>query len=677
MRERFRVTSFLGTLLSAVVLSSLAIMGLSLERFVRSDLTRRAEESNVLLAASVAHEISGFLELHFAGLSLLGSREFRGEGVNLLREAYPAFDTVLFADPAGRVTRASGGSGEAGFDFSTRDYFRIPLKTGLDFVSRPFVSGARYAPAAVLARPLPDGVAIGYIDLGFLGVFLSGLPSGRTRSIYVVDDRGAFVAHNSELPLSGREDIAALESWFRERDRKSGTGSAAVTRRGGTEDLLSWAAAVGASGWTVVVSEPASRVYASLRAFRISLILVLAAYAIFSLPLILGSVRLVRRDIAALVRFSRDITEGRTDSTLEYNGFRDFSLLAANLATMGRAIGERESRLRENERRLLDTLDFLPVPVILLKEDLGLGLMSRTFTELFGWTREDIGTAEEWWTKIYPDPSYRAEVQSFWGRYVGLLMAGSRPNAPFRGRLACKDGSFRTVEGRAALIAGRYVVTYVDRTESERAAERTEASLREKEILLKEIHHRVKNNLQVVMSLLSLKSSSVPDQAHLFTESINRIHVMAGIHELLYRSRDLAHVDLAEYGETIIHWLLSTYSVGYVQPELELRLDRIELDIDKAIPCGLILNEILTNSLKYAFPSGFVSPRIGVRAARDSEGFVVLDVSDNGAGMPPDSDPERSPTLGFQLIRSLCEQIRGTWKLDRGPGTRWIIRFPE
>ena len=362
MRERFRVTSFLGTLLSAVVLSSLAIMGISLERFVRADLTRRAEESNILLAASVAHEISAFLELHFVGLSLLGSREFRGEGVDLLREAYPAFDTVLFADPEGRVTRASEGSGEAGFDFSTRDYFRIPFRTGENFVSRPFVSGNRYAPAAVLARPHPDGVAIGYIDLGFLGDFLSGLPSGRTRSISVVDDRGAFVAHNSDLPLSDREDIAALEPWFRERDRKAGTGSAVVTKRQGAKDLLSWAAAAGASGWTVVVSEPASRVYASLRAFRLSLILVLAAYAVLSLPLILGSVRLVRRDISALVRFSRDIAAGRTDSTLEYRGFRDFSLLAANLGIMGRAIAERESLLRENERRLLDTLDFLPVP---------------------------------------------------------------------------------------------------------------------------------------------------------------------------------------------------------------------------------------------------------------------------------------------------------------------------
>jgi two-component sensor histidine kinase len=623
----------------------------------------------------VAHEISAFLDLHFAGLGLLGSREFRPKGVDLLREAYPAFDTVLFADPAGRVVQASTGSRDSGFDFSYREYFRIPFETGADFVSRPFVSGARYISAAVLSRPLPDGVAIGYIDLGFLGDFLSGLPSSLTRSISVVDDRGSYVAHNSNLPLSAREDIAGLEPWFRERDTEAGSGSVLVTRRQGSEELLSWASTSGASGWTVIVSEPSARVYASLRAFRTSLILVLAAYAVLSLPLILGSVRLVRRDHAALARFSRDIAEGKEGAVLTYTGFRDFALLASNLVRMGRAIGEREARLRVNERRLFDTLDFLPIPVLLLESDLRLELVNRAFSVTFGWSREDVDTVEKWWASIYPDPVYRSEVQEKWREYIGRLQKGERPEEPFRGQLCCKDGSFRNVVGQVALIAGRYVVTYVDTTESERAARDMEASLREKEILLKEIHHRVKNNLQVVTSLLSLQASGEPEHARLFSDSINRIQVMAGIHELLYRSRDLAHIDLAEYGETIVHWLSSTYAVGSSTPELELRLDRIELDIDKAVPCGLIMNEILTNTLKYAFPADHPSPRIRVRASRDPEGFVVLELSDNGTGLPPDFDPERSSTLGFLLIRSLCQQIRGTWSLDRSGGTGWTIRF--
>ncbi len=675
MRERFRVTSFLGTLLSVIVLSSLSIMGVSLERFVRADLTRRAEEANGLLAASVAHEISAFLDLHFVGLSLLGSREFRPTGVDLLREAYPAFDTVLFADSSGRVVHASTGSDDSGFDFSYREYFRIPFETGVDFVSRPFVSGTRYTSAAVLAHPLPDGVAIGYIDLSFLGDFLSGLPSSLTRSISVVDDRGAFVAHNSNLPLSAREDIAGLESWFRERDRETGSGSALVTRREGSEELLSWASTSGASGWTVIVSEPSARVYTSLRAFRISLVLVLAAYAVLSLPLILGSVRLVRRDLAALARFSRDIAEGKEGAVLTYEGFRDFSQLASNLVRMGRAIGEREARLRENERRLLDLLDFMPAPAVVLDLDLNIKLINRAFTLATGWSSREIRSLSDWWPAAYPDDAYRREVESGWQAGIRSLREGREPGDPFRRQIRCKDGGTRSLLGRMALIADRFVVTYVDMTESERSARNMEASLREKEILLKEIHHRVKNNLQVVTSLLSLQASGEPEHARLFSDSINRIQVMAGIHELLYRSRDLAHIDLAEYGETIVHWLASTYSVGSSPPELELSMDPIELDIDKAVPCGLIMNEILTNTLKYAFPPDHPAPRIRVRASRDPEGLVVLELSDNGAGLPPDFDPERSSTLGFLLIRSLCQQIRGTWSLDRSGGTGWTIRF--
>lgn len=675
MRERFRVTSFLGTLLSLVILSSLVVMGAVQERLFRADLSRRARESNGLLAASVAHEISAFLDLHFVGLSLLGTREFRAEGVDRLKEAYPAFDTVLFADPVGRVVHASKDSGEAGFDFSTREYFYIPYRTRIDYVSRPFVSGIRYAPAAVLGHPIPDGVAIAYIDLEFLDDFLSGLPSSRTLSISVVDSRGAFVAHNSGLPPSDREDVTALEPWFRERDPDAGSGSAVAVRRGGREELISWASTTGASGWTVIVSEPTSRVYASLCAFRLSLVLTLVVYSLFSLPIILGSVLLLRGDIAALIRFSRDIAEGRMNAVLQYRGFRDFALLAANLDRMGRAIGEREFRLRENERRLTDTLDFLPVPVVVLDLDLGIKLMNRAFTAAFGWSDREIRTIEDWWPAAYPDEAYRGEVLSGWGESIRSLREGRGPVSPYQRSIRCKDGSTRSLIGQLALISDRFLVTYTDITESQKAAARAAADLQEKEILLKEVHHRVKNNLQVVMSLLSLKASGEPEHARLFSDSINRVQVMAGIHELLYRSRDLAHIDLAEYGETLVHWLASTYSVGSSAPELELRMDPIELDIDKAVPCGLIMNEILTDSLKYAFPPDHPSPRIRVRAARDPEGFVVLELSDNGTGLPPDLDPERCPSLGFQLIRSLSEQIRGTWSLDQSGGTGWTIRF--
>jgi two-component sensor histidine kinase len=206
---------------------------------------------------------------------------------------------------------------------------------------------------------------------------------------------------------------------------------------------------------------------------------------------------------------------------------------------------------------------------------------------------------------------------------------------------------------------------------------RMTASLTEKEILLKEIHHRVKNNLQLVVSLLTLKSNGMGDLDNAFTDSIDRIRVMATIHELLYESADFAHIDLSEYVTTIVEWILSSYAYGPDAPRLRLDLASLELDIDAAVPCGLIINELFTNAIKYAFKSGAVDPTISVTTAVFPDGMVQLVVSDNGRGIPDSVDPERVQTLGMQLIVSLTSQLHGTWSLSRSGGSTWTIVFPQ
>jgi two-component sensor histidine kinase/PAS domain-containing protein len=674
VRSRFRATSFLGTLLAATIISSLGVTAVVLEGLVRGELGRQAGEGNRLLAASVAHEMYSFLELHFVGLSLLGPEGLRdGRGPELLQRSYPAFESVLVADAAGRVTQASASSEEAGFDLSARDYFRVPFRSQRDFVSPAFISETRYAPSSVLARPFPDRVAIAYISLSFMSDYIARLPSSESKSIAIVDSRGAYVARNGAA--SGGSQVVSLEPWFRDLDPDAASGLSEVRRPDGVEELLCWAAVPGASGWKVIVSEPAERVFRAVHLLRVVLTAAIAACALVSLLLTLGVMRLVRVDIEALIRFSRRIADGKLDSTLDFRGFLDLSLLAGNLERMGQAIRERESLLKANERRLYDLLDFLPIPVVLLTRDLRVELMNRALTRSLGWTLSDIGDAEEWWRKVYPEEGKRGKAQEFWAAYTGALLSGGRPEEAFRGSLACKDGSSRTMIGEAALISERFIVTFVDITEADAAAARTEASLREKEVLLKEIHHRVKNNLQIIVSLLWLKATADPGTTHLFTESIDRIQVMAAIHELLYRSGDLSHIDLSEYVENLVGTLVSTYSASRTRPALDLRLEPVELDIDLAIPCGLIMNEVITNSLKYAFPPGRAEPRIGVALSRSEGGRILLELYDNGIGLPPSFDASRGESLGTQLIISLCEQMRGTWKLESAEGTRWRIEF--
>ncbi|MBN1518570.1 MAG: hypothetical protein JW923_00610 [Spirochaetales bacterium] len=204
-------------------------------------------------------------------------------------------------------------------------------------------------------------------------------------------------------------------------------------------------------------------------------------------------------------------------------------------------------------------------------------------------------------------------------------------------------------------------------------AKRLAASLEEKEILLKEIHHRVKNNFQLVVSLLTLRSSGMPDGDALFSDSIDRIRVMATIHELLYEAGDLSHVDLSDYTRTIVQWLVSSYTTNGREPSLNLDLEPVRVDIDVAIPCGLIINEVLTNSVKYAFPDNDRDPVLGVAIRPTDDRGLCMVLSDNGPGLPESIDPATSDSLGMQLIVSLSSQVGASWAISREGGTTWTF----
>ena len=232
-------------------------------------------------------------------------------------------------------------------------------------------------------------------------------------------------------------------------------------------------------------------------------------------------------------------------------------------------------------------------------------------------------------------------------------------------------------------------ITLLPRKELEaRVHERTrelEASLEEKEVLLKEIHHRVKNNLQVISSLLNLQSGYINDEAALqmFKESQNRVRSMALIHEKLYQSEDLARIDFAEYIRDLTNYLLRMYGTGTYRVRLIVNVEDVSLDIDTAIPCGLMVNELVSNSLKYAFPMGDRSldeqrefkAEISVDLRLDNDSNLILIVSDNGVGFPENLDFRETESLGLQLVNTLTEQLDGSIELDRTGGTTFKITF--
>lgn len=203
------------------------------------------------------------------------------------------------------------------------------------------------------------------------------------------------------------------------------------------------------------------------------------------------------------------------------------------------------------------------------------------------------------------------------------------------------------------------------------------SSLSEKEVLLKEVHHRVKNNLQVVTSLLSLQALRFEDPllSAAFQDSQARVRAMALVHEKLYRSKDLCRIDFASYLSELTVFLIQAYSPKHLSVTPDIHSEEFYLSVDSAIPCGLILNELVTNSLKHAFTgrtTGIIRPH-----AWTENKHAVLCVRDNGVGLPPGFDVNQAETLGLQLVTNLARQLHGGLDVETGPeGTAFTIRFP-
>lgn len=242
------------------------------------------------------------------------------------------------------------------------------------------------------------------------------------------------------------------------------------------------------------------------------------------------------------------------------------------------------------------------------------------------------------------------------------------------------DGHRIPVEIGASIVNfsnEHYIVMVVrDITERKQAEDKIKSSLEEKNVLLREIHHRVKNNMQIISSLLNLQTRYITDEKviDILKESQNRVKSMAMIHEKLYQSEGFAKIGFSSYVRNLVTYLLQSY-VDRDHVKIITDVDDVFLDIDTAIPCGLIINELITNSLKHAFPN-LTNGQINIKLMRNDDKFI-LEVKDNGIGFPEMLDFRNTESLGLQLINSLVMQLDGTIQLKNDGGTEFKIVIHE
>ncbi len=390
----------------------------------------------------------------------------------------------------------------------------------------------------------------------------------------------------------------------------------------------------------------------------------IVAAAIGAVLMGLFTSRAIGKPLAQLQHAAEDIGRGRFDVQLSVRTHDEIGMLAGSINQM--AADLRETTV---SRRYLDNIiQSMREMLIVVDPDLRVRHVNQAACDELEYAQDDLhgrSIQELFAPEEMPGGQRLAAVLS--AGIECFMQTGLGQRLPVH----CSAAEMKDDRGR---LEG-YVCVASNISRQKEAEDKLVASLREKELLLKEVHHRVKNNLQVISSLLNLQAGELdnPDTARLFRESQGRVRSMALIHEQLYRSNDLARIDFSKYVQDLVRHLEQGLGSEATPVRFHLVIEPLPLSLDLAIPCGMIVNELVSNAQKHAFPNSH-SGEIRIEFARQADGYS-LTVADNGVGIQQDMALAGSPSLGLKVVQALTRQIRGELDVRHEDGTVFVIRF--
>lgn len=385
-------------------------------------------------------------------------------------------------------------------------------------------------------------------------------------------------------------------------------------------------------------------------------------------------------EISSLAASFNQMTEAlqKAHATLEQRiKDRTASLKKANEALKEEIAERKQAELaaRASEQLYRSLITISPDAVTLYDLNTQIIDVSQKKLELHGYNKRDQMLGKSGLDFI--EPADRNKIEQYMKKLIDAGSAGQveinylrRDGSIFIGEI--NSTMLQDADGKPQAI----IEICRDITDRKKTEEKIKTSLKEKEVLLQEIHHRVKNNLQVISSLLYLQSKALVDEKvqTVFQECQHRVRSMSLVHEKLYQSKNLAQINFIEYISDLVRHLYHSFSVSQDRIKFKLEGDGILLDIDTAIPCGLIVNELVSNSIKYAFPNGNVG-EIKIILDTLNEHYYKLTIGDDGVGLPKTFDLKKSTTLGLKLVNTLVDQLGGKIEVSQDAGVRFEIIF--
>ncbi|MFW6356874.1 MAG: sensor histidine kinase [Spirochaetota bacterium] len=558
-------------------------------------------------------------------------------------------------------------------------------------VGSVYVDDITNEPNVVIASPVVDvfgvrlGTLVAELSLRFMWDLIGRVEIENGGYAYVVDRQGILLAHPDMTRVLAGEDTSALPlvASYRSRPTERRTMNERYVGMTG-EEVVGAFVTMETTDWGLVIETPRNATFRPVRlqaivsgAVTVFVVLVASVMAIY-----LG--RRISVSIVDLTETAERIARGERGLTVRAQGPKEVAALADAFNSMTsqlrRALETTENQLHDIKRaqtdlqyltaRLEAILDHSPLAILLIDPDGTVRHWNRAACTMYGWTSEETVGKK---IPLVP-PDKQQEFDDFWHQVVERRRAVMNQRVQRQRRDGSRlwiDLSIAPLKSPTGRVTGLISVA-ADATEQEEARRQLVSSLREKEVMLKEIHHRVKNNLQVVSSILYLQEIGLtsPELVDALRTSRQRIKSMSIVHEQLYLSGNLAEIDFPRYVEALAENLLESYNAGD-RVSLNTDMDPVCLSIETAVPCGLIVNELLTNSMKHAFPNGR-DGTVFIEVKQVDTDQLQLTIRDDGVGMPIAGCDDRRPSLGVTIVDELVKQLHGTietW-VDGGTWTR-------